>query len=234
MRNIWWLLALAGLVFIGARSRGGPYQALETAFNATGAKPSGYSLDDWLVLPAADDHRSLSTLVEGLASRGHLPGAVRRSEGLNYAKAEIVADAGKVNTTLIVERLASGATYAVVDRAGGQGFYGYDESLKWTQSLLAPFSGQHLSITLEGLIRGQLDTAEQTAVVHRTLDAVNAAPVNGMTSPALVSEAADTTELADHDTLQNRPINLQVAVNYDGYLRATQVLVGTPLVTVTY
>ena len=234
MRNLWWILAVAVLVWIGARSAANPYGAVETAFNATGASPSGYSLDDWGRISGGRTHESLFTLAAQLAARGHIAGSVRLSNGLSYQKAQVVQQVGQVSTDIIVERLASGATYAVADRASANGFYGLSQSVAWARSLLSNVSPQHLSLTLEGYIHRRLSPNAENQLVDRALRAVNAQKVNGLVSPALVSEAADTSRLSDSDTLQHHPVDLQVAVDYNAYLHATQILVGSPLITVTY
>jgi len=234
MRNIWWMLALAGLVWIGARTSAMPYRALETAFNATKADPSGYSLNDWWVLPENPRAPTLAVLAANLARRAHVSGPVRLSTGLSYQKATVIDHIGRVDTEVIVEHLASGATYAVIDRASNDGFYGLNESVAWAQTVMATVGSAHTSLTLEGYLHPVLTRKQETQRVGEALSAVNAQEVNGVISPALVSEAANTPEIGNHDMLENHPVNLQVAMDYDGYVHATQVLVGTPLITVTY
>jgi len=235
MRNIWWMVGLVGLIWIGGQSAGKPYRTLESAFDATGASPSGYSLNDWWRLKtAAGRSESLAELVQRMATRGHIKGPVRLSRGLSYQKAEVIALTGQVSTDLIIERLASGATYAVVNRASADGFYGLAESVAWARDLVPKSAVVHPALTLEGYIHRRLSQRGQIERIDQALSAVNATTVNGLTSAALVSQAADTSAIAGHDSLQGRPVNVQVAMDYDGYHHATQVLVGTPLITVTY
>ncbi len=234
MKNIWWMAAIAALIWIGARSSANPYGPAETAFNATGAIPSGYSLNGWVVLPPTTHPPSLGTLVNHLARRGHVFGAVRTSVGLSYRKAEILSQRGSVRTQLVVERLASGATYAVVNRSVGNGFYGLSQSIRWTDQLLQESRPDHLTVNLEGYIHGRLRSTNASQLVKQAFSAVNAHCVNGVQTSNFVSVTGDTSLLAPHEVLQGRPINLQVAVNYNAYLHATEVLVGTPLLTVTY
>ncbi len=237
MRNVWWMLAIIGLIWLGAHSSATPYGPLETALNATGATPQGYSLDDWgqwSQSHLSSAPASLSHLVRTVAERGHIQGDVRLSEGISYQKAEVIGRVGHINTDVIAERLNSGATYLVVDRASNEGLNGLSQSVIWARQLLSDLPHTHLSLTLEGYLSHQLNSQQEQALVQDALGSVQAAEVNGMVSPALVSEAADSNQLPQSVNLEHRPVNLQVAVDYDAYLHKTQVLVGTPLITVTY
>ncbi len=234
MKNIWWMAAVAILIWIGAQSSANPYGPAETAFNATGAIPSGYSLNGWVSLPASKHPPGLSRLVARLARRAHVRGPVRSSVGLSYRQAEILSQRGSVRTQVIVERLASGATYAVVNRSAGDGFYGLSQSIRWADRLMGGARADHLAVNLEGYVHRRLNAADACRLIARAFSTVGAHSVNRVATSKFVSVTGDTSVLSHHNVLQGRPINLQVAVNYNAYLHATEVLVGTPLLTVTY
>lgn len=236
MRFWLWLIGLGAVIGIGAASRhAASFAMLKTAFHATGSRPLGYSLNGWVALPSSDSSRSLTALVQEAASPAHLKGPIRVTQGLRYRKATVLQTVGGIKSEIIVERLASGATFLVMDRVSNQGFYGLGGSEAIMSRVLRHFGPVHMSETLEGTLPNpNMTVPQQSAIVQKALGAVGARPVSPLQTRRLVSVAGYTSQIPEKQQLSGKAVNIQVAVTANHYRHATEVLVGSPLITVTY
>ncbi|PSR38106.1 MAG: hypothetical protein C7B44_00430 [Sulfobacillus thermosulfidooxidans] len=234
VKNGLWVLAVAILVWMGASVRAAVISPLMTAFQATKATPQGFSINGWVEMAGTARGMSLRQWVNKLATQSHVTGTVQQTQGADYQKADIHATIAGFKTELIAERLASGATYLVIDRVGSQGFHGLSESTALVRRILAPYGAVHLSLTLQGTLPHPLTVSQEESLVNQAFRAVGASRVNGIQTPQYVSVAGYTAFIHSHDSLQGHAVNLQVATNYNTYWDEEQVDVGTPLVTVTY
>lgn len=230
MRNILWILGLGTLIWIGAHADAA-IAPLMTAFKATGARASGYSVNDWVEVKHVE---SLPSLVQKLAKDLNLSGSIHKTSNVSYDKVFLSQNRSGVSTRVIGERLSTGAVFIVVDRTSSHGFFGLRGSERKFFGLLQPYGLVHRDINLEGSLPGHVSLTAQKEVVKKALQAVGAKDVNGITAPGYMAMSAHTPFISHHDSLDGHPVNMQVAVSYNSYLKATQVYVGTPLVTVTY
>lgn len=231
MRNIWWILGVGALIWVGAHAEAAVMSPLTTAFDATGAKPSGYSVNDWVQV---ENPKNMLAMAEKTAHALHLRARLVTTNGSAYQKATATTTVAGITTRLIVEQLDTGAMFLVLDRASPQGFTG----LRATQALflraLKPYGSPHSDINLEGTIPGRLSSPQQQQVIHRGLTAIGAAVVNGITTQGYISDAGRSGFIAGSDQIEGHAVNIQIATTYNSYLHATQVYVGSPLITVTY
>jgi len=233
MRNIWWILGLGGIVWIGAHAEAAVRAPLTTAFNQMGAHPTGYSVNDWVEL-SHDSTQSLTDLALALGTSLHVKDSAVKTRGVGYTKVTETAQVGRITTSLIVERLNSGDTFFVLNRTSPEGFIGLPTTEALFQHVLAPHGTLHQDINLEGVIAGKLSPAQQQDLIHQGLSAVGASVLNGIRAPGYISDAGKSPFISSVDDLESHSINIQIATSYNTYLRETQVYVGTPLVTVTY
>lgn len=234
VKNGLWLAAVGLILWMGASVRAAVISPVMTAFQATKARPQGFSINGWVEMEGAGAQGSLPQMVQTLARQSHVSGQVQQQKGADFQKADIHAEVAGFKTELIAERLASGATYLVLDRVGSQAFSGLGESTALVRSVLAPYGPVHLALTLQGTLPEAMDSVQEEAVVSQAFRAVAAARVNGIETSQYVSVAGDTPFIHSHDSLQGHAVNIQVAANYNTYWHAEQIDVGTPLVTVTY
>jgi hypothetical protein len=238
LRAVGWIVAIGLLLWVGSRAPSALVATLEQALSASSAAPRGWSVNAWAVLPEAEDSSRLSQTAQQLAQTAGLHGALRVIRGLDYDKAWVTQTVAGVTTEAIVERLHSGAIYLVLDRAGSQGSVGLASAVyllpRWIRQT-APGSVVHLAATLEGAAPGAPWTNRQRqAVVDKVLGAVGAKPVSPLNSDHLISVAAYTPRLTQSDQLGPQPVDFQVAITYNDTLRANEVYVGSPLITVPY
>ncbi len=233
MRNIWWLAGIGALIWVGAQARAEVVHPLTTAFQATGARPSGYSINDWVrVKPARASN--LALLADKVSHELHLAGPAVVQNGASYQKISETRTVAGITTRLIVERLSSGDTYLVFDRSVPHGFEGLNESQTLFRHVLTPYGRIHQDINLEGNIAGRLSRKKETAVVQAALHAVGAQQTNGINTIGYMSYAGKSPFISTSDQLDGQPVNVQVALSYNSYTHQTQVYVGSPLITVTY
>lgn len=232
------MVAIGLLLWVGSRAPSALVATLEQALSASSAAPRGWSVNAWAVLPGSEDASRLSATAQQLAEMAGLHGALRVTRGLDYDKAWVTQTVAGVTTEAIVERLHSGATYVVLDRAGGRGAAGLASAVyllpQWIRQM-APGGVVHLAATLEGAAPGAPWTNRQRqAVVDKVLGAIGAKPVNPLDTDHLISVAAYTPRLSQSDQLGAQRVDFQVAITYNDTLRANEVYVGSPLITVPY
>ncbi|MCL4351758.1 MAG: YwmB family TATA-box binding protein [Firmicutes bacterium] len=234
IRNGLWAAGVGCVFWAGASVRAAVVSPVMTAFHATKAHPAGFSINGWVELPPSSRSQNLENIVRGLAQKTHIQGPVHFDQGTDYQKTVIRQNIAGFSSELIAERLASGATYMVIDRVGSQGFSGLEESLGLVRHVLANYGSLHCSLTLQGTLPQKLSTTKAKHVINQAFRSIAAKSVNGMTTAHYVSVAGDSGFIHSHDYLQGHPVNIQVALSYNTYLHQEQVDVGTPLVTVTY
>ncbi|WP_053960550.1 YwmB family TATA-box binding protein [Sulfobacillus thermosulfidooxidans] len=234
IRNGLWIAGIGFVLWMGASVRAAALSPVMTAFQATKAHPQGFSINGWVQLPRSQSQQNLVDIVRHLSDQTHIRGTVQFEQGTGYQKASIRQHVAGFSSELIAERLSSGATYVVVDRVGSQGFEGLNESLGLVRHVLSRYGPLHLAFTLQGTLPENLSQAQENQVINQAFQAIGAKKVNGIETPQYVSVAGDSGFIAQHDSLQGHPVNIQVALNYNTYWHAEQVDVGTPLVTVTY
>lgn len=235
MRNLLWILGVAGVLWIGAMARAAVVSPLTTAFRATGATPRGFSLNGWVQLSSGQQSGSLRVLLEKVANQAHISGPIHLSTQSNYRKASLSRRIAGFYSKVIVERLANGSTFLVIDRVGSQGFRGLKESQMAIRTVLAGYGRLHLAVTLQGVVPSRsMSPSGRNRLIQKALQAVGATPVNGITTRLYSATAGDTALIGSHDSLSGHPVNIQVAVSQNTALQGEQVDVGSPLVTVTY
>ncbi|NMP21001.1 YwmB family TATA-box binding protein [Sulfobacillus harzensis] len=233
MRNIWWVVGIGALIWVGAEAHAAVVKPLTTAFHATGAKPSGYSLNDWTRV-APQKAQNLSALADQVAGELHMQGPQAFVNNPSYQKISETKKVAGIVTQIIVERLSSGDTYVVLDRTSPDGFQGLPESQTLFRHILAGYGRVHQDVNLEGVLPNRLNTAQQQRLVNQALSAVDAKTLNGITTAGYISDAGHSPFISQSDALDGHQVNVQVAVSYNGYMHQTQVYVGSPLITVTY
>lgn len=234
MKNLWWFVAIGAVLWIGATARAAVLAPLSTAFKATGAKPVGYSLNAWVKVPKSEAHKSLESLITTVSQKAHVRGTLQHTSGTGYQKEAISTSVAGIDTKCIVERLKSGATFVVLDRTSAQGFQALTASEDVFRSVLTHYGHPHMSVNLEGRLRGRLTPKARAALIGRAMGAVGASRVNGVNTVGYAAVAGSTALIHESDNLEGHAVNLQVAVAYNTYHHATQVYVGSPLITVTY
>jgi hypothetical protein len=231
MRNILWIAGLGALIWIGAHAAAAVVSPLMTAFHATGARPQGYSINDWVQL---HNKGSIGRVEAQTAAKLHVSGPVHRTVTSTYVQvSQSARDAGE-NTRVIAETLSTGASFLVIDRSSPHGLSGITAAQTLFSGILKPLGRLHSDINLEGSIAGRLSRAQENAIINKSLQAIGANDVNGIDAKGYVSMSAATPFIKSADRLQGHPVNVQVALSYNPYLHATTVYVGTPLITVTY
>ena len=232
MRNIWWIVGVAAVVWIGAYARAAVVSPLMTAFRSTKARPLGYSVNDWVSVKHRQE--SLKSLASRESALLHLPGIPKARHGTGYQKLSLTHTVNHIKTSLIVERLVSGQTFVVMDRTSPNSFTGLRETSALFKTLLEPYGAVHNDINLEGVLPGHLSATGEKALIDSAFQAIGAQRVNGLATAGYIAYAGYSSLISASDQLQGHPVNIQVAITYNTYLRQTEVLVGSPLVTVTY
>lgn len=237
MRCRAWKAVMVGLPFLALMWHAAPApNPLTTALRAAGAAPSGYSLNDWVevspsgVWPPAVVDATVVRVGRAFGCRG----PVVRSRGRDYQKWQVSCRIGSIATRVVVERLTSGGVYMVVDRAVSGGLIDLAASVRAARLALAPWGTVHAGLTLEGWRPGLLSRRATRRLVARALTAVGGREVNAMEAREWVSVSAYAPQAGPPLMVQHRPVDLEVAVVRNVARRRTEVLVGSPLIAITY
>lgn len=230
MRFVFW--GLAALVAAALWVRATPSApGLTAAFSATGARAEGYSLNDWVTVPGG---RDLPPLARAVARRLGVDARPVATRGPGWRKVTVTGTVGSVVTRVVAERLASGSTYLVVDRAASGGFAGLAENRDLLARVLSPYGPVHAAVTLEGTLPRPFSPRAAAALVDRVFRHVGARRENGVTGRTWVSVAGYVPGLPAPLSLQGRPVNFQCAAVAGARPGTTEVLVGSPVITVAY
>lgn len=229
LRNVLWIAGLGVLVWIGAQARTFLYSPLMTAFHATGASATGYSVNDWVVANAPNPRE----LMQDLAHRLNVNAPLRRHSGAYLSLTES-KESQEASTTLIVDRLPDGALFVLANRTSGHGFTG----IAHTQALFALVLGQlgmvHSDINLMGTLAGDLSTQREKTLMRKALAAVGATPLSGPHGQPALSVTADSAQLGSPEQLHGHSVNVQIIITDVTAQREAKIVIGSPLITVPY
>jgi len=237
MRGALVMLAAAAALVCGGWLVGGGWRpdAAVTGLRASGAAPAGYTVSDWVqVAPPKAESLPLPATLEAIGTELGCRDPVQTTTASTFVRWTVRCQSGTVATRLTAERFADGTVYLVVDRAVA----GTLANLSWTeavaQAVLNPWHPVHASVTVEGWLPGLLSRSGARAVVARVLGAVGAREVNGVAAREWVSVTGYGPRCGPSLRLGRQPVNLEVAVVRDLVTHRTEVLVGMPLIAVTY
>ncbi|MCL6631817.1 MAG: YwmB family TATA-box binding protein [Alicyclobacillus herbarius] len=91
-----------------------------------------------------------------------------------------------------------------------------------------------ISACISGHRDGRMLNGQEDAVVSRVLGSVSARRVEGIQTGSLLSISAYSPLSSIRLTSDGHKMNLQIGVHYDSYHHYTHVVIGTPIITVTY
>lgn len=234
MRTTFWLLTMGAAAWLGWNSLTAGGSPLYAAFRATGAAPTGYAINDWVVVPDGAGASALKAAAKELATATGVPGPVHETHGATWVKWTAGSVDGSVATRVIAERLLSGADYLVIDRSVTGGLTDYREAAKATFSRLSPYGSVHQNLTLIGTVPGRLTPPAERRLLGLVLTTAGGTEVNSVADREIVSLSAYAPHLGPGLTYSGRRVNLEAALSYNPETDSTEVLVGSPVITVTY
>ncbi|UOF91559.1 YwmB family TATA-box binding protein [Fodinisporobacter ferrooxydans] len=213
------------------------------AFAATGATQSGYNVHDWTVIDQNyHSEADLRTYSQKLNDLIHIenPSTYSSSDGSRnvYQIRGSWGTSTKVSMILTSMKFpGSNPQTTLVIRAesksGNRTQLSNDiEKIKKTTALtnVRP----QISTCIEGFVSDRMNKVETNALISKTFKSVQATEVEGVKSDLVTSISAYSPMSQDYILTNGKKMNLQVAVHYDSYRHRTQVLVGSPIVTIEY
>ncbi|MCL6517962.1 YwmB family TATA-box binding protein [Alicyclobacillus sp.] len=145
--------------------------------------------------------------------------AFQPETGANAHSATARASAAPAQATGVPEPVAAGfrADFAAVQQnVAGAGFT------------------PQISGCIEGSVNARMSGGQKERLISEALGAVQARRVEGITSDGVVSISADSPLAPGGILTHGHRMNLQVAIHDDTYHQRTDVLIGTPIITVSY
>src|SRR5579875_2619955 len=191
---MWRWAILAAVLAAGAafliRPRPAVPAAVLATFRASGARPTGYSLNDWVTLSGPDSAAALTSRVIRVVRKAGCVGPVRvsRSYGVVRAVAACAVEGGRLRVE--AEAVAGHGAYLAADEAVAGGLDAVSGRALALRGLLAPFGRVHATVTLEGLIRGLSGPTRDRRVIARMLVAGSAREVDAEAAGEWVSVSA--------------------------------------------
>jgi hypothetical protein len=212
------------------------------SFRATGAVPSGYVIHNWSQLNQTfTPEATLSRIADKLASELGLRGVKRYQHQDDRESYVRVLGTGKSGQTLSItlaslKGIMAGTTILTIhDYAYGQKLDGLHEDLMRIRNMLV-YQGikPQISACILGTVSARMNDVHEFRLISKALTVVGAHRIEGVESELVDSISAYSPIAPAFIVTNGQKMNLQVAVHYDSYHQRTNVLVGTPIITVTY
>lgn len=226
---------------------------LSQTMSATGAEPDEYLLNSWDSL----NHQFLSENEDLSIAREMVQEMKLRRAKLYHtatsvehyvlvdalsptgSRVELVvtsfAPTTSVEGTTAGELVDSSTVLAVTEEHQGytsQALTADEEQL--AAALLQIGAKPQISSCLMGHLDAKMVGVQANQLAERALHAVDAKSVQTFQSGLETSISGYAPRNLTYIVSRGQPINLQIAVHYDGYQHDTNVLVGTPIITTTY
>ncbi|WP_051663239.1 YwmB family TATA-box binding protein [Alicyclobacillus macrosporangiidus] len=223
------------------------------SFAATGASASGYEVHNWSQWEGRFlSDAELQGLLGKLKQDFHIQNAKQVHQSASndtfcaiYGEradgASVILTASSYHpsqgpdTTVLVVRIdkagskpASGAAWASL----AEGFRG--DFARVQQGVANAGFTPQISGCIEGSVNARMSGGQKERLISEALGAVRAHQVEGMTSDGVMSISADSPWVANGILTHGHHMNLQVAIHDDTYHQRTNVLVGTPIITIPY
>jgi hypothetical protein len=218
--------------WLGMRGMAAPLPAAR-ALAASGAAPVGYTVSDWVRVPAGLETTLLQQDAASIAGTLGVASAPRWRAGLGWRMWTLQAQEGDSRTRVWTEWVAPGVVYLVADRTVSGSLVDLAANRTRLRAALAPFGPVHQTVTVEGVVHAALSPADAQAVVDRALAAVRGrlvAKTVGRRWVVAEALAAGCGPPLAYGVV--RRFNVEVSVSRGE--RSTRVYVGQPIVTVPY
>jgi TATA-box binding len=213
------------------------------AFTSTGAKQTGYSVHDWSVIDEQyHTKQDLQALGERLNKtlQIHNPVTYESANGSqNVYQIRGNWDSKTSISMMLTSMLFPGknpqTTLVIRAESSAQGLRElptYIDQIKKTIALTN--ARPQISTCIQGFLSDRMNTVERNQLISKTLSSVNANELEGVRSDLVASISGYSPMSQDFITTNGKKMNLQVAIHYDSYRHQTQVLVGSPIVTIEY
>lgn len=216
---------------------------LMKAFSATNADVEGYDIHDWSVIDAK--YRSmgeLKTMAENLNKTLKIehPTASTDDSGdqNSYSLHGTFVDGSDVE--LVIKSMkfqehAPQTVLAVSIARDTKDLSEYDRQIQTVrQTAVAAGSVPQISTCITGLLADKMKDSDSNALVKTVFRKVKATEIEGVRSDLVTSVSGYSPLTKDYIVTNNKKMNIQVAVHYDGIQKKTRVLVGSPIVTIEY
>lgn len=226
MRNIVWILGLGLLVWIGALAN----QALapmNAALHATGARLSGYSVNEWVQV---NRPLRLSLLSRRVDLRLQVAGDWTSEHAETYQKLSEAVQVGPTPVRAIVEQLDTGPEFVVLSCHGDHGLAEASATDRVLADTLKGLGPVHSDLNLIGVLPRQLAMSARQALLEHALSAVAAQSISSRTVRGCVVGSGYTPFIARASSR----LNIQVAICGNAKRPQTVIYIGSPSVTVGY
>jgi hypothetical protein len=216
---------------------------VSTAFAATGAKTTGFTVHDWSVidqhyhtkqeLQVLGDQLNQILRIQSPQSYDHTDGAqtvyqLRGNWDPQTSVSMILTSMqfpGKQPQTTLVIR-AESKTEQLNPLA--------NQIERIRKAVAFTKAKPQISTCIQGFLGDRMNTVERNQLISNTFHSVNAQEVESVRSDLVTSVSGYSPISQDCITTNGKKMNLQVAIHYDTYRHQTQVLVGSPIVTIEY
>lgn len=218
------------------------------AFEATGAKTDGYEVNNWTKLSDKfESEKQLSDVVTKLEQELHMasPKTVSHHDSGDghsgqtfYEAYGSWGDQTNVSVTASSFKFASGPDETIlVIRADstGSNLKAFADAVSQIQTAVQSLGAQpQISCCVEGFLDAKMNGGQSESLVRKTFKAVAASEIEGVQTGSLTSISGYSTKLPQYILTRGRKMNIQVGLHYDTVHQRTNVVVGAPIVTVTY
>lgn len=213
------------------------------AFTATGAKQTGYSVHDWSVI---DEQYHTKQDLHTLGDRLNQTLQIQNPQVFESANGNqnVFQIRGKwdTNTSISMELTSMQfpgknpqTTLVIRAESTATSLHELAVNMDQIKSTIAVTKARpQISTCIQGFLDDRMNNVERNQLISNTLRSVNAKELEGVRSDLVASISGYSPLSQDFIVTNGKKMNLQVAIHYDSYRHQTQVLVGSPIVTIEY
>lgn len=219
-------------------------ELLNTAFAATGAQVEAYSIHNWSVL---NDTFIDPAIVQSSAEQ--VAGALKIQSPTVYQHADdtqrVYQLFGKwdAQTTVAVivnsmrQTQPAWAQTSLVIRIEYEGndSQGLQQAISRVRAAVNKTGAKpQISTCIKGFLNDRMDGMERDRLISNTFQTVQASETEAMRTDMLTSVSGYSKLSDEYITTNAKRMNMQMAVHYETYQKKTQVLIGSPILTIEY
>jgi len=220
----------------------------ERAFAATGAQMSGYAIHDWSQLSYQfESVRQIGEIVDklgqelGIQMEKKIQNNIAGDGHSGQTFSEVYgtwADSTNISVTVSSFRFRTGQeeTILVISvTSNGHNLTDYQGDVVRIQKALTSIgASQQISACIEGSRGDMMSGGQAQLLIKHAFESVGATSVEGVQTSELSSVSGYSAESPQYILTRGRKMNIQIGIHNDTVHQRTNIVVGTPIITVTY
>ena len=237
------VLAMFSLLFVGGLPAHSELASkpLSDSLAATGAHIREINVNGWSRLPTHPEtepelRETVCRVMNQLTGGQEYQVTTHNDQERLVVRAFITKDSGQVNVTMhTMKQHQDTVVFVVVNILTTKQWDNLENWQNKAGQIIKDIGGSpRISTCLVGWLDGKLEEDEWKKRLHTALNALDATVVSVLNEPALSSVAGYSPLLPGWLTVENRRVNVNLAMRYSPYDNRTYITIGSPVITREY